>query len=49
VTAPVAERGSARQRSQGIGRAAVLMAFLTVVVLTDGGDLRAVVRRVVRA
>jgi hypothetical protein len=118
VTAPVAERGSARQRSQAIGRAAVsafpelsartedfdatcatstravtvaswlgvaamagtciplarvfqshitqaadarhlaialaggaavLAAFLTVVVLTDGGDLRAVVRRVVRA
>jgi hypothetical protein len=85
VTVPVAERGSARQRSQGIGRAAVLIgtitmlarvivtlavpahgflpnvaltlmasaavlaAFLSVVVLADGGDLRAVMRRVVRA
>jgi len=78
VTVPVAERGSARQRSQGIGRApgaaglgvalavpahgflsnaaltlmagaAVLAAFLTVVVLADGGDLRAVVCRVLRA
>jgi putative peptidoglycan lipid II flippase len=29
--------------------AAVLAAFLTVVTLTDGGDLRAAVRRVVRA
>jgi hypothetical protein len=28
---------------------AVLAAFLSVVVLADGGDLRAVARRVVRA
>ena len=27
---------------------AVLAAFLVVVTLTDGGDLRAVVRRVIR-
>jgi hypothetical protein len=27
---------------------AVLAAFLAVVALTDGGDLRAVVRRVIR-
>jgi hypothetical protein len=29
--------------------AAVLAAFLTVVTLADGGDLRAAMRRVVRA
>jgi peptidoglycan biosynthesis protein MviN/MurJ (putative lipid II flippase) len=36
VTVPVAERGRARQRSQGIGRAAVLIGAITMLARVIG-------------
>src|SRR5208282_2177952 len=49
VTAPVAERGSARQRSGGIGRAAVLIGAITMLARVIGFGRQVVFAHTVQA
>jgi putative peptidoglycan lipid II flippase len=49
VTAPVAERGSARQRSRGIGRAAVLIGTITMLARVIGFGRQVVFAHTVQA
>jgi len=49
VTAPVAERGSARQRGGGIGRAAVLIAAITMLARVIGFGRQVVFAHTVQA
>jgi len=49
VTVPVAERGSARQRSQGIGRAAVLIGAITMLARVIGFGRQVVFAHTVQA
>ena len=49
MTVPVAERGSARQRSQGIGRAAVLIGTITLLARVIGFGRQVVFAHTVQA
>ena len=49
MTVPVAERGSARQRSQGIGRAAVLIGAITMLARVIGFGRQVVFAHTVQA
>jgi len=49
VTVPVAERGSARQRSRGIGRAAVLIGAITILARVIGFGRQVVFAHTVQA
>ena len=49
MTAPVAERGSARQRSRGIGRAAVLIGAITMLARAIGFGRQVVFAHTVQA
>ena len=49
MTAPVAERGSARQRSGGIGRAAVLIGAITMLARVIGFGRQVVFAHTVQA
>ena len=49
VTLPVAERGSARQRSRGIGRAAVLIGAVTMLARVIGFGRQVVFAHTVQA